>query len=567
MIRKALKTLAPNPKILGATMVALVIGEIFPFLYPMILARILDGASLHGHPAMLAKLLGLYAGVVILHSLFFYVRMVLAQALSISTTHNLRLKIFTHLQHLPLPYFQRTPVGTLMTRATSDVDSFGSMFSDGILELFANLALLLFSIAFMLWQNWVLGLATLVFFPIMIVISAWYRKQFHSIQTRYRSELSALSAFLQESLNGIGIIQSFRKQTWLANLQRKRNDSYIAVSRQYALRYAGFFPLIQSFSDLSLLACYTGGVYMISRGQLSAGTITAFAWYASIYSRPLRDISDRINTLQATIAAGDRVHELLATATEDDSTESRILTIRTDSAAIKFQNVQFAYHPTQPVLRDLSFLVPQGSRTALVGPTGCGKTTSMQLLLRFLEPQAGNIEIFGTPIAKIQRHSLHQHIAWLGQDPFLFPGTLRENICMGATFDTARFADICTRAQLTELLQEIDAETTLVGTGGRELSSGQRQLVAYARTLYQDPEILLLDEPSASLDAQTEQRLQLALQELLRNRTALLITHRPSSIAVCDQVFLLHEGAIVESGTHQTLLQQNGRYASIFRDI
>jgi len=564
-MRKYLDILRPDKKLLLAALMVLLLTEIFPFLYPLLLSKLLDGKALHGNQAQLLHLLLIYVACVLGHSVFLYLRFLFGQLLSIQTTHKLRCALFSHLQRMPLKFFQRTPVGNLMTRMTSDVDAFGALFNDGFLELFSNVVLLVFSISFMLWQNWFLGLATVSILPLMMLTSTFFRSRFRDLQKQLRAELANLNAYLQESMNGVAIIQAFRRIPLFQQRFLVRNNIYIDISKQYARRYAGFFPIVQGLSDLSLLACYCAGIWLISKGNISAGTMAAFAWYASIYSRPLRDISDRINTIQNALVAGDRVLDLLNQDEEEHGSSRVQLNPGTASLAVQFRDVHFAYHVDKPVLRGLNFQVAKGSTVALVGLTGCGKSTTLQLLLRFMEVTQGSIEVFGVPVQDIESESFHAHVAWLGQDPFLFPGTIRENICLGRDFDAVRFASVCERAQIQAMLENLDAkEQTRVGTGGQELSTGQRQLVSYARTLYQDPEILLLDEPSASIDASTEQQLHLALRELLQGRTAILVTHRTASVSACDQVLVLDQGLIIASGPPAELFQAGTRYHEIF---
>jgi ATP-binding cassette subfamily B protein len=564
-MRKYLDVLRPDRSLLIGALIVLLLTEIFPFLYPLILSRLLDGTALQGDQKMLVQLVLLYALCVFGHSGFLYLRFLFGQRLSIRTTHDLRCRLFAHLQKLPLKYFQRTPVGNMMTRLTSDVDAFGALFNDGFLELFSNVVLLVFSVAFMLWQNWFLGLATISILPLIMLTSTLYRSRFRVLQKQLRTELANLNSYLQESINGVSIIQAFRRIPLFQQRFAVRNNLYIDTSKKYAKRYAGFFPIVQSLSDFSLLACYCAGIWLISKGNVSAGTMAAFAWYASIYSRPLRDISDRINTIQNALVAGDRVLDLLQ-ETEEEQGSSRIqLAPNANSIAVRFHNVHFAYHQDRPVLQGIHFEVLKGSTVALVGATGCGKSTILQLLLRFMEANEGGIEVFGVPLREIDSASFHSHVAWLGQDPFLFPGTIQENICLGRAYDANNFESVCKRAQIAVMLENLPAGAeTRVGTGGQELSTGQRQLVSYARTLYQDPEILLLDEPSASIDAKTEQQLHLALRELLQGRTAILVTHRVASVAACDHVLVLGQGKIIASGTPSAIIQQGTHYQELF---
>ncbi|HSQ41451.1 MAG TPA: ABC transporter ATP-binding protein [Fibrobacteraceae bacterium] len=540
---KVFRLLRPSRRLLALALLALLVAETCPFIYPLLLQRILDGGAIHGSTQDFWRWILAYAALVMVHSVFLFGRTFTGQRLSIDVTYHLRLRLFHHLQRLPLRFLQQTPVGSTMTRLSSDVDAFGTLFSEGFLEIVGSILLLFLSVGVMLSMDWRLGLATLVFFPALFGISAWFRARFRSLQTRFRNELASLNAFLQETLNGVVIIQTFSRLSWMQQLFQIRNQAFRKVTLSYARHYAGFFPLIQSLSDLSLVTCYAAALWLIGRGQLSVGTLVAFAWFASIYSRPLRDLSDRINTLQTALAAGDRTAEFLAQPEEATPQGGVQIHPHSDIPALSFREVYFAYPEGSSVLHGLSFDLAPRESVALTGTTGCGKSTTLQLALRFLVPQQGRIQIFGEDLSRIDVDSLRAQVAWLGQDPFLFPASIADNICLGHPYETSRFSEVCRRAQLEPWLVTLpEGVDTLVGTGGRGLSSGQRQLIAYARALYQDPAILLLDEPSASLDASTEHALQLALRELLVGRAALIVSHRPASITACDREMHLPEG-------------------------
>lgn len=569
MIHRHLEILAPNRLLLWGALVSLGLAELFPFCYPLLLSQTLD--QLNGSVVAIAgsTLLTVYLGTVVLHSLVLYMRVYLGQRLSLDCNHRLRKTMFRHLQHLPMPLYQKTPIGKWMSRIINDTESYGNIFSEGLLELVSNVALLLFSMVFMLVLDWRLGLATMLFFPAMVLVSSWYRSHFRNLQLRFRESLAGLTAFLQEAINGVGLVQAFRRQSHMNRELHVVNSHYMGLSLSYANRYAGFFPLIQGLSDLSLVACYAMGLWLIAGDQISVGMLAAFAWYASIYSRPLRDISERVNSLQTSLASGQRVREFLELPSDPLDNTGRELVPSLKDNALAMDAVHFGYDPSRPVLNDLCFALPVGTSAAIVGQTGCGKSTTLQLLIAFLKPDQGRVLIFGRNVQEWSRQSLHRNMAWLAQEPFLFAGSLRENICMGTPYEEERFRQVCQQAQISGLLEALpQGELTLVGTGGQEISVGQRQLVAYARTLYQDPAILLLDEPSASIDASTGYELQVALRTLLRGRSAIMVTHRLASALICDKVFVMDQGKIVEQGVPQELLEQpHSRFSMLFREI
>lgn len=568
MIRIHVQTLSPRPGLLTGASVSLLLAELFPFCYPLVLAQALDQLQGKANPIAWEILLFAYLSVVALHSISLYMRIYLGQRLSIECNHNLRKRVFSHLQRLPLKAIQKTPVGNWMSKVTNDTETYGNIFSEGILELGSNLALLVFSIAFMLVLDWKLALATMVTLPFMIFVSAWFRSQFRNLQARFRESLAGLTGFLQEALNGIEIVQVFRKQSLVYQEFESTNRAYMDLSLRYATRYAGFFPLIQSLSDLSLIACYTAGIWLIASGNISIGMLAAFAWYASIFSRPLRDISDRINSIQTSLAAGDRVREFLALPQDQQSAKTENQSNRNSDVAIHFEQVHFHYEPGKPVLQGIDFALLRGSTTALVGTTGCGKSTTLQLLTGFLIPTSGQVRVFGECPSAIDNDSLHEEVAWLSQEPFLFAGTLVENICLGREFDELKFRKVCLQSQIQALMERLpQGKDTKVGSGGYEISSGQKQLVAYARALYQDPAILLLDEPSSAIDSDTGHKLETALVELLKGRTALIVSHRLSSTMICDRVLVMDAGRIVEAGKPGDLLRlPESRFSALFRE-
>lgn len=568
MIRIHVRTLSPRPALLSGASVSLLLAELFPFCYPLILAQTLDQLQGKANPIAWDILLLAYLTVVVLHSISLYLRIYLGQRLSIECNHNLRKRVFTHLQRLPIQVIQKTPVGNWMSKVTNDTETYGNIFSEGILELGSNLALLVFSIAFMLVLDWKLALATMVTLPFMIFVSAWFRNQFRYLQARFRESLAGLTGFLQEALNGVEIVQVFRKQNLVYQEYESTNRAYMDLSLRYATRYAGFFPLIQSLSDLSLIACYTAGIWLIASGNISIGMLAAFAWYASIFSRPLRDISDRINSIQTSLAAGDRVREFLALPYEQQEAIPPGRFRKDSDAAIQFEQVHFNYEPGKPVIQGIDFLLRAGSTTALVGTTGCGKSTTLQLLNGFLTPCSGQVGVFGENPCTVSPDTLHKEVAWLSQEPFLFAGSLLENICLGREYDELKFRKVCLQSQIQTLLERLPhGKDTKVGSGGHEISSGQRQLVAYARALYQDPAILLLDEPSSAIDSDTGHKLETALVELMKGRTALIVSHRLSSAMICDRVLVMEAGRIVEEGKPGDLLRLPGsRFSALFRE-
>ncbi len=550
-----IRLLNANRWMLATAILSLLLAEIFPFLYPWILAQILDTPVDLQDKTFILYWVILYGIITIFHSLFLFLRMWLGQRIGIDAAHKIRLLIFKRMQELPIGYFRKTPIGNTMSRMTADVENFSSILGDGILELLSNILLIVVASIFMISTHWKLGLATLTLFPVLFLITNLYRKKFRQIQVQHRQTLASLTSFLQESLQGAPLLQIFRKLSCLRIQFKRINWQYRRISEKYAFQYAGFFPLVQSLSDLSLLICYAVGVYLITHDTLSMGTMVAFAWYASIYTRPLRDLSDRITSLQTGLASGERIQDFLNEVNPQESLNPPLPfpTLR-GSDSIEFLGINFQYHPEKSVLHGFDLRIPIGKTLALAGATGCGKSTVLQLLLCLIHPQKGLILVGGCDVNHFSKEDLYKNLAWLGQDPFLFPGTFAENICLEYPWDEKRLKTALAHAQLDAWVSSLPqgVNTILMGSGILP-SVGQKQLISYARVLYQNPQILLLDEPSASLDAQTEHDLHIALQNLLRDRTAILVSHRIASLSACDQVAFLREGNIVAMGSHSDL--------------
>ena len=559
--KKIVAAAEPSYALFALAMLFLVITETFPFLYPLLLKNILDALN---QGINLKSYAVIYAIILIVHTLLLYGKTFFGVLISANATYTLRKKLIYHINSISLLDVRKYSTGNWISRLSADMDVLGVMFRDGILELVSNALLLAFSIAFMFWQEPRLAIFTMIFFPAMMLITVYFRRRLKHQQIKYRQRLSSLTGFIQELLPAIPLMQVFGKQAFLTEKFASEQKSYQKAGINWSKSFAAFFPLIQSFSDLSLIACYAGGLWWISQGSISVGSLVAFVWVASIYTRPLRDLSNRINQVQTSLVAGDRVLDALETGKVEYRGRNK-LDPQPHSPAVRFRGVSFAYHAQQPVLDSVSFSVPANSFCALAGRSGQGKSTILHLLSRLYAPQTGEIEIFGQNIAEIEAAELKSCSAYISQDPFLFAGSVKENILLGAEFCPELFEQALERARISEMLDKLpQGIDTQIGAQGIEVSRGQRQLIACARAFYRNPQILLLDEPVASVDSQTEHLLQAAVADLLENRTALVVSHRVSTLTKADIVVFLDSQKRVFTASHAELAQNNAEYAQMF---
>lgn len=536
----------------------MIVSNFIPFLFPHILQIIIDGPIKEKNFPAILNWLTLYLSLILIQSGLGYFSSLLSKFLAFKTIHQLRKKLYARVQTYKIDFFHKTPIGRLMTRMTNDVDSLNSLFSEGLLDLFGAVLMIIFAVTFMFSKNWKLALTTVLLLPAMIIATSIFRVKVRNINRTIRAKLASLNATLQENLNGLFIVQLFSKQTEKFKLFEADNALYRDAYFKNVKYYSVFFPTLMTLSDLSLISCYAVGAYLIHNGETTTGTLIAFAWYASMFQRPLRDLSDKVTQLQSSIAAGERVFSLMeADAQEEDG----IIELEYKPLSLAFKNVSFGYAAVNPVLKNLSFSIEAGKTFAIVGATGAGKSTIIHLINRFYQVDSGNIILGNTSLNDIYSKSLRPLIANVTQDVHLFNDTIANNLCLHLKIDSKKLWEVIDYCQLKGLVENLGGlEATL---NPKNLSSGQRQLFSFARALYSNPQLLLLDEATSSVDTQTELSIQKALAHLLQNRTAIVVAHRLSTIVESDQILVMHQGELREQGTHLELIQQNGIYSKL----
>ena len=498
--------------------------------------------------------------------IFRFAQIYVTNYLGQKTMYDLRMDLFSHLQKLSLRFFDRNPVGRLVTRATNDVEVLNQLFSTGLVTIIGDLAMIAGIMIVMLLMNMKLALLIFSILPVLLVITFYFRKKMREAFRLVRTRLARINAFLQEALSGMSIIQLFNRQ----ERTRKRFDTlnldHMDAYLQTIFYYALFFPLIELIGTIALAIILWYGGLSVMEGTLTFGVLVAFIQYVEKFFKPISDLSEKYNVFQAAAASSERIFELLDTKDIIPDTPAPTWRDRIDGR-VSFRDVQFAYNQDEPVLRGIDFEVEPGEKIAIVGSTGAGKTTIINLLARFYDPQEGEILIDGMNIRNFDKKWLRQNIGIALQDVFIFSGTVKSNISLGE--------DNPEMEKITETAEAIEADEFIEKLPGgydhelteraSTLSTGQRQLLSFARVMYKNPRILVLDEATSSVDSHTEYLIQKALERLIAGRTSLIIAHRLSTIRHVDRIIVMHHGRIAETGSHEELLQHKGIYYNLYQ--
>lgn len=490
-------------------------------------------------------------------------------------TADIRNDLFDHVTSLATRFFDRTPVGRLITRLTSDVEALGDVFATGAVGILGDLFSMLVIAAVMFWQQWQLALMLILMLMPITAIVVYLQQRYRQANYRAREELSALNSNLQENIVGVEVVQLFRRERFNNQIYHKINTRYITeVDR--TIRYdSAVSATLEWIGFVAIGGVLWLGGSLVMRERIELGTLTTFILFAQRLFNPLRQFAEKFTIIQAGLTALERVNDLLSEPIEirdpeQPITQAQVPAIAKPSSSpsgeIRFEHVWFGYKPDEYVLHDLDFTIHPGEKVALVGPTGAGKSSVIRLLCRLYEINEGRILLDGIDIRDLPQAKLRQRMAVILQDGFLFAGDVKSNIALGEpyTFDEIRQA--AEQTNVAQYIEELpNGYDTELRQRGNNLSGGQKQLLAFARAAVRNPPILVLDEATANLDVGTEAIIQEALEELLRGRTAIIIAHRLSTIRNVDRIFVLKQGQLIESGSHDELLQQEGLYASLYK--
>lgn len=538
------------------------------YVVPAATGSLLHSAALKG----LLWVVAAFLGALVTSFGLQYVQVSMMSWVAQETMYDMRKEIFAHLQRLPMSFYDRSPVGRLVTRATTDVDALNDLFSSGIVMMLNDFVMLFGLAAFLIYWHPLLGLVTLSPLPFMILLTYFFRNHVRGANRQIRTAIARINAFLQEHISGMSVVQLFNREAKSRTQFAKLNQIHMEAYKDAIDAFSYFYPGVEflSMSGIALVYWFGGG-HTID-GTLKIGVLLAFMMYAQRFFRPIQDLSEKFNILQAAMAASERIFGLLDEPLSIEAANQPV-TLPAVHGGVEFRNVWFAYRggaePKEEdwVLRDVSFKAEPGQTLAIVGHTGAGKTTIIQLLLRFYEIQRGQILIDGVDIREIDVQDLRRLFGIVLQDPFLFTGTLESNVRL----ETASVDREAAESALREvgLGPYIDSQAkgldTPVTERGGTLSVGQRQLVSFARALAHDPKLLILDEATSSVDTNTEILIREALDRLLRDRTAIVIAHRLSTIQHADRILVFHKGRLREQGSHQELLALRGIYYRLYQ--
>ncbi|MDZ7778356.1 MAG: ABC transporter ATP-binding protein [Gemmatimonadota bacterium] len=570
LMRRLMRYLAPYRWKVVVAVLVLMLASGAQIVGPWITQLVIDVAIPQADAGYLGRLALAYLGITVLAFGLEYVRAILTTWIGQSVMYDLRTEIFEKLQRADLRYYDRNPVGRLMTRITNDVETLNTLFSSGVVSAFGDVFTLAFIVVAMLSMSWQLALVSFAVLPLVFIAAFVFRARVRDAYRDIRVRLARLNAFIHERITGMSIVQLFNREEPDAARHAELNEDHMQAHLRSITYYALFFPIIELFTAIALaLIIWYGGLRILD-GVVTVGIVAAFLQYARRFFRPIQDLSEKYNLLQSAMASSERVFKLLDEPIEIGDPEDPADFPPDARGRIEFEDVWFAYGPKEDgepdwVLEGVSFVVQPGEKVAIVGHTGAGKSTLINLLMRFYDVDRGRILLDGVPIDRLRIEALRARIGLVLQDVFLFSEDIGYNIRLGAAeVDDEALVSAAERVGADAFIERLDAgyEQPL-GERGSTLSVGERQLVSFARALAFDPEILVLDEATSSVDSELEAHIEAATDELLRGRTSLVIAHRLSTVQHADRIVVLHHGKLREQGTHQELLAAGGLYAQL----
>ncbi|MDF1564641.1 MAG: ABC transporter ATP-binding protein [Deltaproteobacteria bacterium] len=567
LIRRLWRYVLPYRQRFALVMLLIPVASAAQLAQPYLLKIAIDEHIAVGKLEGLGLLAGALIAALVVQLMVTFAELYQLQALGVRSTNDLRMHVFSKVQRLPQRTFHQVPLGRLMTRMTNDIENITEMFAGGVVTMIADFVTLLGIVAVMLWIDWKLALISFAVVPPLAFLVNAFRLRAREAFRLTRSLVSRINTYLQENLSGMSVVQAFVREKHNLGVFRRLNgdyrDAYFLAIRYDALLYS----VVEMIGSVAVAGIVWYAAGDIASGVLTFGVLVAFVEYIQKFFIPIRDLSAKYTVMQSAMASAERVFGLLdAEVAPGGALES----LPPLADALRFEGVSYSYDGRERVLRGVDLEVRKGERVALVGATGSGKSTLVRLLLRLYEPGGplaqGTITFDGRDIRELDPRSLRSHFAVVLQDAFLFQGTLAENITLGEeTFTPEEIAAAARGARVDALAaRRSEGLQAAVDERGSNLSAGERQLVAFARALIRDPEILVLDEATASVDSETEALLQEAMETLLEDRTAIIIAHRLSTIERADRVVVLHQGRVVEEGPHAELLARGGYYARLY---
>lgn len=566
LMRRLLTYLRPYRAAVAAAAIMLLVVSLLQVAVPHIMKIAIDDYIGPKDLDGLTNIILLFAAVLVVGAAVRYVQTYLTIWVGQKVLHDIRRQVFAHLQGLNLAFYDKNPVGRMVTRVTSDVNTLNEMFSSGVVTIIGDLFTLALIVGVLLHYNWQLALITFAVVPLLVAATFVFRAKVRNVYRQVRARVARINAFLQEHVTGIKVVQLFNQEDRVFEKFEKINVSLRAAHFKSIYYYATFFPTVEIIGTLAIgLVLYFGGV-RIQSGVLTFGELVAFITLVEMFYRPIRDLSEKYNILQASMASSERIFNLLDTAPTIVSPASPQKLDRC-IGRIEIKNLWFAYNEDDWVLKDVSFTVEPGQKVAIVGATGAGKSSLVSLLYRFYDYQRGSITLDGVELNKLSIDALRSHLALVLQDVFVFSGDIAGNVRLRDTEITDdQVREALHRVGFERFLRRLDDNIhSEVRERGATLSTGQKQLLSFARALAHDPDILILDEATSSVDTETETLIQSALEQLFEGRTSIIVAHRLSTIKKADRILVLHHGELRESGTHRELMQRQGIYHKLYQ--
>jgi len=569
---RLLRYLTPYKKWIAITIFAIIVVSVTKIASPYILGReIVSKYILRGDFYGFQTIILIFIGVQIANWIADTIRTYGLGKMGQSLLFRMRENLFSHLQELSFSFFDSSDIGDLISRVTNDTDAIGEAFTSGLVQVASDILSLLMIVIVMFSINIQLSLASLAVVPLIVAVALLFNSKFRAAYRMQRTKISTITSKLQESISGIREIQSFTREKDVMRDFRNANLENFQANLQATKVWGSFFPTIQLIQALGTGIVIIYGGWLAFNGALGSiedavGTLITFVMYVGMFFGPIFDLTNFYNTVQSALVAAERIFEILDVKPEIEESEDAV-ELSEINGEIEFRNVTFGYKPENPVLHNVSFRIKPKETIALVGPTGAGKSTIIKLLCRFYDPQSGQILIDGHDLKKIKLKSLRKRMGIVLQETFLFSGTIMDNIRYGKINATKE--EVIAAAKLVgahEFIEKLpEGYNTKIGAGGAGLSAGQKQLISFARALLRDPAILILDEATSSIDPYTDLLIRKAMKVLLKNRTAIIIAHRLSTVRDADRILVIDNGKIVEEGSHEELIKKGGLYSHLYK--